>query len=54
MLVKPGHEMYLNIENPVGIMSTVWVKPGHEMYLNMFAGITAESFNGLNQDMRCI
>ena len=52
--VKPGHEMYLNIEGITPISPDIQVKPGHEMYLNKKNKKTRRSGKKLNQDMRCI
>ena len=33
-IVKPGHEMYLNLKECDLKCTRTFVKPGHEMYLN--------------------
>ena len=53
-IVKPGHEMYLNIYSFTMTILFFFVKPGHEMYLNITGSTSFFSHGKLNQDMRCI
>ena len=52
--VKPGHEMYLNLDLLVRQPALNHVKPGHEMYLNKLLSNETKTGVSLNQDMRCI